>query len=70
MIHVNEDHSDHVMLNKILTRLCNVVAFYELATKVNDTVDSADFYILLSEIILDGCKWVRLLFTLCVRYII
>ena len=62
--HINEDFPNHDTLNNILDRVCNVMAFYELAIKVNDTVDSTDFYIILDEILLDTCKWVRLTMTL------
>jgi hypothetical protein len=55
LLHIN---SESLLLKNILRRVCNLVAFDQLAININDTTDSRDFYPLLSEIITDACEWV------------
>jgi hypothetical protein len=56
LLHIN---SESLLLKNILRRVCNLVAFDQLAININDTTDSRDFYPLLSEIITDACEWLQ-----------
>ena len=59
LIHVSDGpRSEH--LKAIFDRVCNLVAFYQLAININDTDDGRDFYPLLAEVITDACTWVSI----------
>lgn len=62
-IHINIDDGNHT-LKGILSRVCNLVAFYELATKVDPTTNSTNLYPLLSEVIRTSCNWVSVILQL------
>lgn len=60
LISINSDSPNHTLLADILDSMCNLLAFYELAIKVNDT-ESEEFYLLTGEIMEDSCNWVSII---------
>lgn len=60
ILSVKEGARGENQLKEIMGKVCDLVAFYELAIRVNESSDVGDFYPLLTEVISDACNWVSL----------